>query len=211
MNRAPDQVIDAPIEFEVPGPGEVPTFTVWSRLPFRDDRFVEALQLAPTNRHVVHHASLSLGDLPPKTKLGQATLWPGGPVLTGVPLLGDGQPYGVASNEEFGYPLVFYVPGGGFLRFPQGIAKRLRRGQYLSWGMHYMGHGHGRKDPHAPRRLVRQARRSPRSTDDDRESQADRGRKRARARRARAGADPEHPANTRKTGRLPASSRFPTM
>jgi hypothetical protein len=145
MNRAPDQVIDAPIEFEVPGPGEVPTFTVWSKLPFRDDRFVEALQLAPTNRHVVHHASLSLGDLPPKTKLGQATLWPGGPVLTGVPLFGDGQPYRVASNEEFGYPLVFYVPGGGFLRFPQGVAKRLRRGQYLSWGMHYMGHGMAEK------------------------------------------------------------------
>ena len=145
MDRAPDLVIDAPIELEVPGPGEVPTFTVWSRLPFRDDRFVEALQLAPTNRHVVHHASLSIGDLPPKTRLGQAALWPGGPVLTGVPLLGDGQPYRVASNEEFGYPLVFYVPGGGFLRFPQGVAKRLRRGQYLSWGMHHMGHGMAEK------------------------------------------------------------------
>jgi hypothetical protein len=145
MNRAPDQIIDAPIEFEVPGPGEVPTFTVWSKLPFRDDRFIEALQLAPTNRHVVHHASLSLGDLPPKTKLGQAALWPGGPVLTGVPLFGDGQAYRVASNEEFGYPLVFYVPGGGFLRFPQGVAKRLRRGQYLSWGMHHMGHGMAEK------------------------------------------------------------------
>ena len=101
MDRAPDLVIDVPIELEVPGPGEVPTFTVWSRLPFRDDRFVEALQLAPTNRHVVHHASLSIGDLPPKTRLGQAALWPGGPVLTGVPLLGDGQPYRIASNEEF--------------------------------------------------------------------------------------------------------------
>jgi len=143
----------------VPGPGEVPTFTVWSRLPFRDDRFVEALAVGAHQPSRRSSRELVAGDLPPKTKLGQATLWPGGPVLTGVPLLGDGQPYGVASNEEFGYPLVFYVPGGGFLRFRKASrngfgAANTCRGGCTTWATAWP------KRPHAPRRLVRQARRS---------------------------------------------------
>jgi hypothetical protein len=38
--------------------------------------------------------------------------------------------------DDFGYPLIFYVPGGGFLRFPEGVAKRLPARKYLAWGMH---------------------------------------------------------------------------
>jgi hypothetical protein len=141
MNRPPDQVIDAPFEFEVPATGDVPTFTVWLKIPFRDDRFVEAMQLVPTNRRVVHHSSISFGDLPPKTKIGKAQAYNGGPVLDGVPVFSDGRPYLSMSGDEFGYPLIFYVPGGGFLRFPQGIAKRLPAGKYFSWGMHYVTTG----------------------------------------------------------------------
>lgn len=141
MGRAPDQIIDAPFEFELPASGEVPTFTVWIKVPFRDDRFVEAMQLRPDNPRVVHHSSISLGDLPPKTKLGKAALWEGGPVLDGVPIFNDGKPYRAMSGDEFGYPLLFYVPGGGLLRFPEGIAKRLVAGKYFSWGMHYITDG----------------------------------------------------------------------
>lgn len=141
MNRPPDQIIDSPVEFEVPARGEVPTFTVWVKLPFGDDRFVEALQLLPTNRRVVHHSSLSLADLPPKTKLGRGEAFPGGPVVDGIPVTSDGRSYTAMSGDEFGYPLLFYVPGGGVLRFPQGIAKRLTAGKYLSWGMHLVSDG----------------------------------------------------------------------
>jgi hypothetical protein len=141
IGRPPDQIIDAPFEFDVPASGEVPTFTIWVKIPFRDDRFVEAMQLRPTNPRVVHHSSISLGDLPPKTKLGKAPVWDGGPALDGVPLFGDGRPYRAMSGDEFGYPLLFYVPGGGLLRFPEGIAKRLTAGKYLSWGMHYVTDG----------------------------------------------------------------------
>ncbi len=141
LKRPPDKIIDAPIDFEVPARGEVPTFTVWVKVPFNDDKFVEALQLLPSNKRVVHHSSLSLGTLPPKTKLGKAALWDGGPVLDGVPINKEGRPYRAMSGDEFGYPLLFYVPGGGFLRFPQGIAKRIKAGQYFSWGMHYVTDG----------------------------------------------------------------------
>jgi hypothetical protein len=141
MNRPPDQIIDGPFEFELPATGEVPTFNVWTKIPFRDDRFVEAMQLLPTNRRVVHHSSVSFGDLPARTRLGKGPVYDGGPVLDGVPLMSDGRPYRAMLGDEFGYPLLFYVPGGGFLRFPQGIAKRLRAGRYFTWEMHYVTTG----------------------------------------------------------------------
>jgi hypothetical protein len=141
MNRPPDRIVEAPIEFETPATGEVPVFTVWSKSPFRGDTFIEAVQLLPSNRHVVHHSSLSLGMIPARTKLGKAAPWAGGPLLDGVPVDDKGQPFRVGSGDEFGYPMVFYVPGGGFLRFPKGIAKRIRQDEYFSWGMHYVATG----------------------------------------------------------------------
>ena len=146
MGRPPDQVIEAPFDFEVPANGEVPTFTIWVKLPFKDEKFVEALELKPSNPRVVHHSSVSLGALPPRTKLGRGSAWEGGPVLDGVPVFSDGRPFRAMSGEDFGYPLLFYVPGGGFLRFPQGIAKRFRDGQYLSWGMHHISTGKPEKN-----------------------------------------------------------------
>jgi hypothetical protein len=146
MGRPPDQVIETPFEFEVPATGEVPTFTIWLKLPFKDDKFIEALELRPSNPRVVHHSSVSLGGLPPKTKLGRGAVWEGGPVLDGVPVFADGQPFRAMSGDDFGYPILFYVPGGGFLRFPQGIAKRFSSGQYLSWGMHHITTGKPEKN-----------------------------------------------------------------
>ena len=146
MGRPPDQVIDAPFEFDVPASGEVPTFTIWIKVPFKDDKFLEALELRPSNPRVVHHSGLSLGSLPPRTKLGKGAVWPGGPVLDGVPVFSDGKPFRAMSGDDFGYPLLFYVPGGGFLKFPEGIAKRVQGGQYLSWGMHYVTTGKPEKN-----------------------------------------------------------------
>jgi mono/diheme cytochrome c family protein len=142
MGRPPDQIVEAPFEFSVPAQGEVPTFTVWLKVPFKNDTFLEALELRPSNPRVVHHSGVSLGMLPPRTKIGRAQAWEGGPVLEGMAVFNDGRPFRSMSGDDFGYPLLFYVPGGGFLRFPQGIAKRLRAGQYFSWGMHYVSTGH---------------------------------------------------------------------
>jgi len=136
MNRPPDRVLELPIEFTLPASGEIPTFTVWSELPFEADQFVEAIEVRPSNRRVVHHAGISLGDLPARTHIGLGPLWDGGPLSQGVALSDDGRPFRATVGEEFGYPLIFYVPDGGFLRFPKGVAKRLPARKYLAWGMH---------------------------------------------------------------------------
>ena len=146
MTRPPDRVLELPFEFEIPPSGDVPTFTVWVQLPFREDVFIEAIEYRPGNRRVLHHSSVTVGELPSGTRLGKAAVWPDGPVVDGIPLFSDGKPFRASSSEEFGTPLFFYVPGGGFQRFPSGIAKRMRAGQYLVWGLHYVTTGKPEKD-----------------------------------------------------------------
>jgi hypothetical protein len=146
MTRPPDRVLELPFEFQLPANGDVPTFTVWLKLPFREDVFIEAIEFRPGNRSVLHHSSVTVGGLPPGTRLGKAPVWPDGPVVDGIPLFDDGKPFRASSSEEFGTPLFFYVPGGGFQRFPSGIAKRMRAGQYLVWGLHYVTTGKPEKD-----------------------------------------------------------------
>ena len=141
MQRPPDYVIELPIEFALPAAGELPTFTVWSELPFDDDRLVEALEIRPSNPRVVHHAGVGVGDLPARTRIGRGELWPGGPLSEGVAVQESGETFRATTSEDFGYPILFYVPGGGFLRFPAGVAKRLPARKHLAWGMHFVTTG----------------------------------------------------------------------
>jgi hypothetical protein len=142
LNRNPDLVLELPFEYEVPATGEVPTFTTWVKLPIDREQFVQALELRPTNFNVVHHSSIALADaLPNGTRLGSAPVFDGGPTLPGVPIRNDGSPFRAYSPEEFGAPILFYVPGGGVAQFPDGLAKRVRPGQYLAWGLHLRGSG----------------------------------------------------------------------
>jgi len=142
MNRAPDDILELPFgEFELPPRGEVTTFTVWMKLPLRGDRFVQAIEMRPSIRNAVHHSSLALGSLPKGTKIGRAAVFSGGPVLDGVPVYPDGQPFRATSGEEFGTPVMFYVPGGGVLQFPNGLAKRFKQQDYLAWGLHLISPG----------------------------------------------------------------------
>jgi hypothetical protein len=106
---------------------------------------MQAIELRPDNRHVVHHSSLTVGPLPPGTKIGRGAVWEGGPVLDGVPIYADGRPFRAMSAESFGKPLLFYVPGGGALQFPDGLARRISPDQYLAWGLHFMATGRPEK------------------------------------------------------------------
>ena len=161
MTRPPDEIVELPFgEFQLPAQGEVPTFTVWVKPPLREDRFIQAIEIKPSIRGAVHHSSLSLAALPQGTRIGRAAVYPGGPELNGVPVFQDGRPFRASSGEEFGTPIFFYVPGGGLLQFPDGVAKRFRQQDYLSWGLHLISPGkpeklrvqiglwYARRDPH---------------------------------------------------------------
>jgi hypothetical protein len=47
-----------------------------------------------------------------------------------------------------GNVMVFYVPGGGYQRFPAGLARRMRRDEYVMWSLHYMPAGQAEADRH---------------------------------------------------------------
>ena len=48
--RPPDVILEMPTEYELPAEGQVPIFRVWDKNPFKEDVFIEALQIRPTNR-----------------------------------------------------------------------------------------------------------------------------------------------------------------
>lgn len=169
-NRPPDAVLEMQAELDIPPNGVLPVFTVWSANPFTEDKFIEAVQLRPGAVAAVHHSDLTARALPPGTMLGRGRAWPGGPVVSSVPIYADGRSF----NELTGEPaietpeeaaarrvrsddifrsrddnrLLFYVPGGGFQRFPPGAVKRISAGNALAWGLHYTPTGTAQKDRH---------------------------------------------------------------
>jgi hypothetical protein len=167
--RPPDAVLEMEA-VDIPATGVLPIFTVWSPNPFKEDKFIEAVELRPGAVGAVHHSDVTARALPPGTMLGKGRAWPGGPMIPSVPVFADGRSF----NELTGEPeaaaatdttsrrvssegvfqsrddnrLLFYVPGGGFQRFPSGAVKRISAGNFLAWGLHYTPTGKPERDRH---------------------------------------------------------------
>jgi mono/diheme cytochrome c family protein len=145
-DRPPDYVVEMPVELELPAQGEVEYVEVWMENPFEEDVFLEAVQVRPKNYGVTHHGGIFNRTLPPGTYLGDAPLYPGGQMIP--------QPIAIDPHEDPGAKraraeaianglidrdsqLIFYRPGGGYNRFPEGTGKRLYAERHLMFQMHY--------------------------------------------------------------------------
>ncbi len=95
MNRPPDAIVEMPMKFEIPAEGELPNFTIWGPNPFKEDKFMEAVQLRPEVIAATHHSDVVGRPLPEGTKLGKGPAWPGGPALDFAPMYPDGTSYSV--------------------------------------------------------------------------------------------------------------------
>ena len=167
----PDEVLVMPVEFKIPAAGELPNFSLYSKVPYAEDRFLEAIQLRPSNLAVVHHSGAHIRDLPAGTVLGRGFAYPGGPMveagavvatsdltdeqirmlsldaeeLENTQQLSEEARRARAADEVFAVggtsKMVSYVPGRGFEQFWPGAGKRVRAGKYLSWGLHYTSTG----------------------------------------------------------------------
>ena len=146
MDRPPDEILELPFgEIELPPSGELPSFSVWME-PLNRERFIEAIEVRPSIPGAVHHSSLSLGTLPPDTKIGRAQVFPNGPVLDGAAVFDDGRPFWSPGGERIAEkPIFFYVPGGGAYQLPRGYGKRFRRDEYIAWGLHLVSPGRAAK------------------------------------------------------------------
>jgi hypothetical protein len=158
--RPPDITVEMPSEIEIPAGGQLPTFNIYSKLPPElagKDHFIEAVQILPRNIGAVHHSTFSMRHLPPGTKLGTARAWPGGPILSNVPIAidpaglaaGDGREVSAAEvfSSEGTAHFAFYLPGNnGFFEFAPGVGKRIRHQDYIEWGVHYTPSGRAGTD-----------------------------------------------------------------
>jgi len=88
--RGPDIILEMPMEYELPAEGQIPVFRVWDKNPFKEDVFVQALQIRPSNPSVTHHSSLYGRELPKGTTLKENFGWKNGPMLKYIPTFDDG-------------------------------------------------------------------------------------------------------------------------
>lgn len=104
----PDAVFAMPKPFRVPPESEPPYQYFMVRTGFSSDRWVQAVELRPGARAVVHHAVVYVHE-------------PGSPV--GTPTKSD--------------ILFTYTPGNSHDAWPQGMAKLIPAGSELMFEMHY--------------------------------------------------------------------------
>ena len=144
-DRPPDYVVEMPLEIELPAQGEIDYVEVWMENPRKEDVYLEAVQMRPGNSAVVHHGGIFTRPLPHGTKLGEEQLYPGGQLVPQpVPIdPNEGPEVKLARAEEAlngltgDAQLIFYRPGGGYNKYPEGTAKRVYGDRHLMFNMHY--------------------------------------------------------------------------
>ncbi|MFT5131445.1 MAG: peroxiredoxin [Rhodothermales bacterium] len=104
----PDAIFRLPKAVEVKAEGTMPYVNLKVETDFKEDRWVRAFELRPTDRAVVHH------------------------VLVFVINRAGGK----ASREDNGF-FAAYVPGNNKRIYPEGFAKKLPKGATLLFQMHY--------------------------------------------------------------------------
>jgi thiol-disulfide isomerase/thioredoxin/mono/diheme cytochrome c family protein len=118
----PDVVFafDKPVPVEATGTMPYQTVMIETNLP--EDRWVQAIEVRPSARDVVHHVVVSLaGSSDPAANQHNG------------------------SEERAGF-WALYVPGSSTLVYPSGFAKRLPRGTRLRFQMHYTPNGTATED-----------------------------------------------------------------
>ncbi len=155
----PDMIIEMPVDFEVPAEGELPMQNFYVPVPFKEERWVEKVELRPGNAAVVHHSIANVVNLPEGTKIvnGRA-IRDGAPAaqLNGQSARQTGGLSETVQREAFltqdsfsrsgAFKLVGQAPGKGFERHHPGTAKRILPGMYFQFNMHYQVSGRVEKD-----------------------------------------------------------------
>ena len=114
----PDAVFEFAEPVRVKATGVMPYQTVIVETHLPEDRWVQAIEVQPGDRDVVHHALIHLAAADEQA----------------------GDPRDVAAEERGGF-WGEYVPGQNTLVYPDGFAKHLPKGARLRFQMHYTPNG----------------------------------------------------------------------
>lgn len=142
-DRPPDYIIET-IDIEVPAQGELDYVKLWLDNPFEEDIYLEAVQMRPGNTEVVHHTGVHTRALPPGTRMGEKQYSTGQMIRQPVPLneveteeVKRVRAQTVANgNDGKDALLIFYTPGRGFARYPEGTGKRVYADRYIMFNTH---------------------------------------------------------------------------
>jgi peroxiredoxin len=110
----PDLVLQLPSAFNIKAAGTMPYQTAYVETGLTEDRWVEAFEIVPTERDVVHHVIVQLMEKGKEKRK-----------------LGDGA----------GSFWAAYVPGNGARIFPSGFGRFLPAGAKLVFQIHYTPNG----------------------------------------------------------------------
>jgi hypothetical protein len=153
----PDLVIPMPVEFDVPAEGELPMQNFYVPVPFKEDRWVEAVELRPGNPAVVHHSIVNVVSLPEGTRIvngravrGDSAAKPADAAPDRGSAFREGGDQVVLTQDSFArsgaFKLVGQAPGKGYEKHRPGIAKRISPGTYFQFNLHYQPDGRPEKD-----------------------------------------------------------------
>ena len=165
----PDAIVAMPEDFTVPASGTVEYQYFEVPTNFTEDKWVQAIEIMPGAREVVHHV-LVYAKVPPapgaaRIDAGAATGW-----YARAAAASHSQPcarpadrtrrvstrctHRRGSSARSSAPT---APGTNVVEFPKGTALRLRAGTVLTFQMHYTAHGHEMKDRTQGRLPLREA------------------------------------------------------
>jgi mono/diheme cytochrome c family protein len=145
----PDTIITMPTAFDVPTQGTIPYQYVRIPTNFTEDRWVQAIEIMPGAREVVHHVLVySRAPAAAGSQGGAAAAGRAAGAGRGAATLTPEQRANLASQPPSGYGslIATTAPGTNAQVFPAGTALRIPAGAVLTFQMHYTAHGMAMKD-----------------------------------------------------------------
>jgi hypothetical protein len=150
----PDAVIAMPEEFHVPARGTVEYMYFQVPTNFTEDKWVEAIEIMPGARDVVHHVLVYAQPPAPNAPAPTAAAPTRAPaprpvfVMDSNAKLDDAPRHDTlhAPPRRVGALIGSSAVGTNVITFPEGTALRIRAGSILTFQMHYTAKGHERMD-----------------------------------------------------------------
>jgi hypothetical protein len=139
---APDAVFSMPSEYEVPADGEIAYQYFEVPTNFTEDQWVQAIEIRPGTRRVVHHVLVYCREPGPSTRPNVLKLRADLDVPRRRPA--EGQPR--RQPRRLGSLIATTAPGTNAMVFRPGTALQIKAGAVLTFQVHYTTDGEPAKD-----------------------------------------------------------------
>jgi Copper type II ascorbate-dependent monooxygenase, C-terminal domain len=130
----PDAVFEMPDAFAIPAQGTIEYQYVILPTHFTEDKWIEKVEVRPTDRSTVHHAVVYIREP------GSAAWLHNQPIAKPFSLPATNHRPNPASLTTSDI-LMVYTPGNSFDSLPRGMAKRIKAGSDIVLQMHYTANG----------------------------------------------------------------------